>query len=386
MKAMPVDEPGPTVRVKAPSPPPPPVAKVPPPPPTPTTVKAPVPIASLPSNPLAKPAPAPKPVAPRAVAPRKGVPVGLVLGGVAVLFLLVFAAGAIFFLKSRAAATTSPAPVVESSAPETTTPAPVAQTGGLSIETQPQGAAITVNGEARGVAPLEIANLGVGNYEVRAELKGYDTKSETATLTATSLHADVRLTLTKAAPVTGLADVVSTPAGAAVSVDGTASGQTPVADLKLRPGAHKVEMTKDGYEPWTGTLSIDAGKKARLEASLKAVPKVTQAPKPEADPNHVYDNTAAEVDVQAKRVSGSSAEYPSRGVPNLKSGQSVSVSLTFVVTETGQVDDIKVVESAGKVIDDAVVNAVRQWKYSPATKQGQAVKVRIRFKQTFQAG
>jgi TonB family protein len=315
------------------------------------------------------------------------VPVGLVLGGVGVLFLLVFAAGAIFFLKNRGGAAASPAPVVEASAPETTAPTPVPETGVLSIETQPAGAAITVNGEPRGVAPLEIANLGVGNYDVRAELKGYDAKSETATITTASLRADVRLTLARIAPVGGLADVVSTPAGAAVTVDGAASGQTPVTDLKLRPGAHKVELSKDGYEPWSGNLSVDPGKKARLEATLKAVPpKVTQPPKPEADPNHVYDNTAADVDVQAKRVSGSSAEYPSRGVPNLKSGQSVSVSLNFIVTETGQVDDIKVVESAGKVIDDAVVSAVRQWKYSPATKQGQAVKVRIRFKQTFQAG
>jgi TonB family protein len=314
------------------------------------------------------------------------VPIGLVLGAVAVLFLLVFAVGAVFFLKNRGEATASPAPVAESSTPATTTPPPVAQTGVLSIETQPAGAVITVNGESRGVAPLEIANLSVGNYDVRAELKGYDAKSETATVTAASPRAEVRLTLARTGPVMGLADIASTPAGAAVTVDGTASGQTPVGDLKLRPGAHKVEMSKDGYEPWSGTVSVDPSKKARLEATLKAVPKVTQPPKPEMDPNHVYDNTASDVDVAAKRVSGSSAEYPRRGVPNLKSGQSVSVSLTFVVTETGEVSDIQVVESAGKVIDESVVSAVRQWKYSPATKQGQAVKVRIRFKQTFQAG
>jgi len=160
-----------------------------------------------------------------------------------------------------------------------------------------------------------------------------------------------------------------------------------VSDLKLRSGAHKVEMAKDGYEPWEGTVTVEPTKKAHLEATLRAVvPKVTQPPKPDVDPNHVYENTATEVDVPAKRVSGSSAEYPRKGVPNLKSGQSVSVSLTFVVTEAGEIDDIKVVESAGKIIDEAVIGAVRQWRYSPATKQGQPVKVRIRIKQTFQAG
>jgi TonB family protein len=62
------------------------------------------------------------------------------------------------------------------------------------------------------------------------------------------------------------------------------------------------------------------------------------------------------------------------------------VSLTFVVDENGDVEEPKVVESAGSVIDDAVVKAVRKWKYSPALKQGVKVKVKIAFKQTFRAG
>jgi len=45
-----------------------------------------------------------------------------------------------------------------------------------------------------------------------------------------------------------------------------------------------------------------------------------------------------------------------------------------------------VVESAGKVVDDVVVAAVRTWKYQPATKQGVRVKVHMMFKQTFLGG
>ena len=63
-----------------------------------------------------------------------------------------------------------------------------------------------------------------------------------------------------------------------------------------------------------------------------------------------------------------------------------SVRLGFVVTETGEVTDVRVVESAGRVVDDAGLSAVRSWKYSPAVKKGTPVKVRVDFRQTFRAG
>jgi TonB family protein len=62
------------------------------------------------------------------------------------------------------------------------------------------------------------------------------------------------------------------------------------------------------------------------------------------------------------------------------------VALEFVVNENGEVAEVKVIESAGKVIDEAVVAAIRSWKYSPGVKKGTKVKVRMPFRQTFRAG
>ena len=64
----------------------------------------------------------------------------------------------------------------------------------------------------------------------------------------------------------------------------------------------------------------------------------------------------------------------------------MSVSVSFVVDERGEIVDPKVIESAGKQIDDAVLSAMRNWKYQPAQKQATPVKVKITFKQTFRAG
>ena len=312
----------------------------------------------------------------------------LVLGGAALILLVIVGVGVLLFLRNRHAEP-EPSPVAETTpAPRATVAPPQITTGVLVIDSQPTGASISVNGEAKGLSPIELPGLSIGNYDVRAELKGFEPRNQTATLTTDGLRADVHFVLSRVAPALGTAEIVSNPPGAAVSVDGARSGQTPVPELKLRVGSHRVELTKDGYEPWEGSVAVEAGKKAHVDAALKAIAKAapTPTPKPEVDTSHVYENTAADVDVLAKKVHSVSPEYPKKNAPSLKSGQSVSVAGSFVVTDKGEIEDIKVLESAGRVIDEAVLAAVRQWKYEPAQKQGQKVKVRISFKQTFLAG
>ncbi len=330
--------------------------------------------------------PTPPPVA------RGGISPLLVLGLAGGFFFLAILIAVIVWVRQRGAtaASPTPAPVVEatsiSSEPAVTTPPPAAVTGSLQVETLPPGANILVNGEARGTSPLDLTPLPIGNYEVRAELRGYSPAAETATIIAEAPNVQLKLTLVRTAPPQGSLEVSSDPPGSAVLVDGDPAGQTPVADLKLKPGSHRVEITREGYEPWSGSVTIEAGKKARLEAPLTLIPKPTPTPAPpQLDTTKVYLNTASDVDQIAKKLSGSSASYPSNA-PRLKSGDSVSVSVSFVVDEKGEIVEPKVTESAGKQIDDAVLSALRNWKYQPATKQGTPVKVKVTFKQTFRAG
>jgi TonB family protein len=139
-------------------------------------------------------------------------------------------------------------------------------------------------------------------------------------------------------------------------------------------------MEKDGHEPWSGTVAVQAGKRARLDVPLKAIPKPAPQPTPEAvDPARVYE--VGDVDVRPKKVSG---EWAS--APKLKSGERVSVGGTFVVTDGGEVTDVRITESAGKSLDESVAAAIRKWRYAPGTKRGVKVKVRLPFKQTFTTG
>jgi TonB family protein len=197
----------------------------------------------------------------------------------------------------------------------------------------------------------------------------------------------LRFVLARPATLQGEADIVSTPSGASVSVDGHPAGTTPITGLKLKAGKRRLEVTLEGHEPWTDTVNVAAGATGRVEVRLKATapPVVPATPEP-VDTTRVYENTPAEVDTLAKKLSGSSPSYPIDRAGRLKSGQRVSVLVQFVVSEAGEVQDVSVVESGGRAVDDVVMAALRSWKFQPALKRGTPVKVRVTFKQTFLGG
>jgi TonB family protein len=253
--------------------------------------------------------------------------------------------------------------------------------GLVRVTTQPAGATVAVDGEPRGVAPVEVAELALGAHEVRVELKGYAPAVQKVILTAEAPQADLDLPLARSAPPTMMAEIHSSPEGALVRIDGIAVGQTPLRH-PLRAGGHAVEMTRDGFEPWAGNLEVAPRGTARVDAVLRPVVRATPTPEP-VDVARVY--APAEVDTQPRRVSGGSAPYPEKA-PRLRPGRDVTVAGTFVVTADGEIADLRITESAGEVVDEAVMAAVRRWKYLPGVKRGVKVKVRIPFKQTFRAG
>jgi len=336
------------------------------------------------SRPPGTPAPGPR-------APRSGLSPIALLGGAGALFVV--AAAVVGFLLLRGRGKEEPAPTPTPTAMAVVTPppapspsAPVESVGAIRVETQPPGAAVTVNGETKGVAPLELTGLAFGAYQIKLDLRGYESRAQSVDVTEDAPQAEVRVALTRAAPADGTADILSTPFGAAVSVDGARLGVTPLSDLKLKPGPRRVEMARDGYEPWSATLNVQAGKRTRLDAQLRAVVK---APTPESarevvDTSKVY--LPSQVDTPPKRVSGTTASYPEGRAPKLKSGQSISVVVSWVVNESGEVTDVTVVEPASRPVDEAVTAAIASWKYQPAIKRGVKVKVKLTLKQTFQSG
>jgi TonB family protein len=323
---------------------------------------------------------------------RRGVPAGWLLGGGAVVVVLALGiVGWAFWQRSRAdqRAEQPITPVSEPTAEPSAapTPAPLAS-GALRVESEPPGAQVRVSGQVKGRTPLQLSELPFGTYQVRVDLRGYEPQSRDVTLEPASPAAELRLTLARpAAPTSGAADILSTPAGASVSLDGQPAGVTPLAGLKLKPGKHRVELALEGHETWAGTVDVAAGDTGRVEVRLVARPATPPPPTPEpVDTARVYENVAGKVDTLARKLSGTSPSYPSGRARRLKREERISVVVRFVVNEAGDVQDVSVVESAEKAVDEVVVAAVRTWKYQPATMQGVRVKVYVMFKQTFLGG
>jgi len=66
----------------------------------------------------------------------------------------------------------------------------------------------------------------------------------------------------------GTVTVSTNPAGADISVDGAFVGNAP-ADLKLPPGKHTVAISLDGFKTWSRDMTVLAGSKTNLDATLE---------------------------------------------------------------------------------------------------------------------
>jgi TonB family protein len=380
MPAAPREEAGATIVMPAAprpgEPPRPPAARPGPPPPAPAVF------------PAAGAAPLPAPAEVRKGGARKGPPVAL-LAGIGVLVVLIGVAAVAFLMRDRGEETqaeASPAPttVAPSVAPPTTQAAIADIKGAVSITSQPAGATVVVDGTPRGVTPLEVSDLAMGAHELKLELKGFAPGQQKFVLSPEAPRSELKVALSRTAPPMATAEITSQPSGALVKIDGVPAGHTPFMD-KLKLGSHQVEVSKDGYEPWSGSLDVATGKKAAVHAWLKSKSAPTPAAAVEAaDPNRVH--ALSEVDTPPKKVSGSTASYPEGRAPKLKSGQTVSVTVSFVVGTEGGVHDVTVLDSGGAAVDREVVKAVSRWKYTPAVKGGNTVRTRVSFKQTFQGG
>jgi PEGA domain/IPT/TIG domain len=80
---------------------------------------------------------------------------------------------------------------------------------------------------------------------------------------------------------TGSLEVSSSPSGATILIDGSASGTTPDTIDDILEGSHKVVLQKSGYEDWGKMVTVEADETVEVDANLVAVTMVaTTIPTP----------------------------------------------------------------------------------------------------------
>jgi formylglycine-generating enzyme required for sulfatase activity len=137
----------------------------------------------------------------------------------------------------------------------------------VTVTSEPAGAQVLVNGEARGATPLTTQVL-AGNHPLELRLEGFKPWTSDVQVKA---NEPVKLGPIKLGLPDARLSLRSEPAGAAVSVAGVYRGQTPVT-LELRPDiAQTIALTRPGYEPATRTLTLGAGEERTLVVPLSGV-------------------------------------------------------------------------------------------------------------------
>ncbi len=124
----------------------------------------------------------------------------------------------------------------------------------LTLKSEPAGAEVTIGGTHRGRTPLQ-ADLPAGiAHSVVLDFPGYATWTRAVFAAAgVSIGVEARLEQVLAA-----VSVQGDPADAQLLIDGTDRGSTPQT-MKLSAVEHRVEVRKEGFVPFAGTVTPAAG-------------------------------------------------------------------------------------------------------------------------------
>ena len=147
------------------------------------------------------------------------------------------------------------------------------QYGSISVSSNPTGASLYVDTIYQGVTNQIVGNLAVGSHTVTLKKSGYQDYSQTASVNnAQTTYLSITLS-PLASPTTGDLDVSSTPYGASVYLNGAYKGETrasgPLYITGLLPGAYSTVLKKSGYNDYSTTANIVAGKTAQVAAVLQ---------------------------------------------------------------------------------------------------------------------
>ncbi len=149
---------------------------------------------------------------------------------------------------------------------------PMQTTGTLRVTSSPSGAEVSVDGIYRGYTPLTVGSLGSGRHTLSLYLSGYQDYSRNVEITSGS-ETYVSASLTPVyQPTTGDIIVSSVPDGASIFLDGNYRGKTfqgnPFDITGVVPGTHTVALLKGGYQDYTTTVAVSAGKFSTVSVSL----------------------------------------------------------------------------------------------------------------------
>jgi len=149
----------------------------------------------------------------------------------------------------------------------------VPATGRLTVNSNPSGAEVYIDGEKAGTTPLRNYTILEGIHEVVIKKAGYAERTYAVSIR----YGEFKVLNVTLAPETGKLTVKSTPIGAEVYIDGKKAGATPLENYTVTAGTHEVKLIKDGYQNFTKMITVKAGGKESITATLLPIITTTSS-------------------------------------------------------------------------------------------------------------
>lgn len=150
------------------------------------------------------------------------------------------------------------------------------ETGYLQITSDPTGATISLNTEKHEKpTPALLGPLEAGTYEVSLTAPGFESWSKIVAISEndTILKTVQLVKLSASKPEVGKVEISSTPPGASIFMDSRDTGKkTPAVLANLTVEEHEILLTKNGFEPFEGSVTVSSEQTGAFAATLKKSP------------------------------------------------------------------------------------------------------------------
>jgi formylglycine-generating enzyme required for sulfatase activity len=135
--------------------------------------------------------------------------------------------------------------------------------GRLVVKSEPAGAAVTVDGAYRGETPLDLPLAPGRSYTVEISRAGHEEESREVEITSGRAR-ELKVTL---APRMGEVEIAAVPADADLFIDGEPRGRADQT-LSLVALPHKIEIRKEGFKTYQGSVTPRPGLVESIQVSL----------------------------------------------------------------------------------------------------------------------
>lgn len=141
------------------------------------------------------------------------------------------------------------------------------KSGFLVIQSTTDGAQVFIDGELSGQIPLDKQKLVVGEHTLKISKRGFTEYIDVVQIKRNEVS-EVEIDLL---PIAGYLKIIGNIEGSRVFIDEEYMGNIPL-DQEIRPGPHKIKVSKLGYYDFNQEVNVIAGEELPVNAELKALP------------------------------------------------------------------------------------------------------------------